>query len=47
MPVDPLETNDLRDLEDLIEQAFLAKQIDGEAQALAFSWLEQNDSCIH
>ena len=36
MPVDSLETNDLRDLEDLIEPAFLGNEIDGEAQALAF-----------
>ena len=46
MAIDLLETRELRDLEDLIEQAFLDKQIDGETQALAFAWLEGNDSCI-
>ena len=47
MAIDLLETRELRDLEDRIEQAFLAKQIDGETQALAFIWLELNASCIH
>ena len=34
-------------LMDLIEQAFLAGQIDGETLSLAFLWIEGNDSCMH
>ena len=30
------------ELADLIEKAFLERQIDGETQALAFAWLERN-----
>ncbi len=47
MPIDPLETRELRDLEDLIEKAFLDEQIDAETQALAFIWLEGYDDCVH
>jgi hypothetical protein len=32
---------------DLIEQAFLDGQIDGETQALAFAWLERNHETPH
>ena len=35
------------DLADLIEWAFLDKQIDGETQVLAFAWLESNDAALH
>lgn len=35
------------DFKDLIEKAFLEGQIDSKAQPLAFTWLEQNDGCIH
>jgi len=45
--VDLLETSELPQLAELIEQAFLEEQIDGQTQALAFMWLERNDSCIH
>jgi hypothetical protein len=32
---------------DLIEQAFLDGQIDGETQALAFAWLGRNHETPH
>ncbi len=33
------------ELVDLIEQAFIEGQIDGETQELAYQWLEVNHSC--
>ena len=35
------------ELADLIEAAFLQRQIDGETQALAFAWLESNHERLH
>ena len=35
------------EMADLIEQAFLEGQIDGETQALAFAWLERNHESLH
>ena len=35
------------ELVDLIEAAFLERQIDGETQALAFAWLERNHEGLH
>jgi hypothetical protein len=35
------------ELADLIEWAFLDGQIDGEAQTLAFAWLERNHERLH
>ena len=35
------------ELVDLIEKAFLKRQIDGETQALAFAWLERNHPATH
>jgi hypothetical protein len=35
------------ELVDLIEQAFLEGQIDGETQALAFAWLGSNHERLH
>ena len=35
------------DLLDLIEWAFLDRQIDGETLSLAFAWVESNDVQVH
>ena len=37
----------LTELADLIENAFLEGQIDGETQSLAFAWLKRNHQELH